>query len=303
MYITKIAFYPHGEMSTYVLKIWAGSTVLIQQPVTPSIDNWNYIDLDTPLMIDATQDLYIGYSCLNQPVGEYSAGYDEGPSVPGGDFINISGNWQSMHAISPEQFDFNWNIRAYVDWMEQPGNPVKPVQVEQYINPANTQPIAFKSPVALYPAFNPLTRSLVGYNIWRNYEIINETPIMETSYADLGLANDTYEYCVTANYGTECESAAVCGETSIIISVGMKELDNTMIRIYPNPANDDVNIMTTVQLKSIRMMNYTGQMIYSNQEVNSNEVVKINTSALEAGIYFIIVETNDGTYSKKVTIQ
>ncbi len=303
MSITKIKFWPHSELTTYVLKIWAGTTVLMEQPVTPTIDNYNTIDLDTPFMIDATQDLYIGYSCVNQPVGEYPAGYDQGPSVTGGDFINLSGNWQSMHAIAPTSYDFNWLIQAYVDWIVQPSAPVKPVQEKQFINPANTAPIACKSPSPQYSKLDAPERSLVGYNIWRNGAIINEAPITETSYADLELANDTYAYCVTANYGTECESEAVCGETSIVISVGMKEIDNSMVKIYPNPANDNVNIMTTVPLRSIRMMSYTGQMIYSNQDVDSNEIVKINTSSLEAGIYFIIVETNDGTYSKKVTIQ
>ena len=304
MYITQIALYPRGGLTTYALKIWAGpsSEVILQQLIDPTIETWNYIELDAPVLIDATQQLYIGYSCINQPAGDYPAGYDSGPMVPGGDMINISGAWQSMHSLSPT-YNFNWHIRAYVDWMNQPLNPGKPVQSEPVIYPLNAQLTVNSLPEPISAVFNPQTRSLVGYYVWRNGERINEDPITETSYADLGLANGSYLYCVTANYGTDCESEAVCGETEIIISVGLKELDNALIRIYPNPADDYVNIMTTVQLKSIRMMNYTGQIIFNSQEVNANELVKINTSSFETGIYFIIVETNDGTYSKKVTIQ
>ncbi len=300
MYITKIAFFPRGEMTGYAVKIWNSEGVLLEQSVTPSIENWNYVELNDPLMIDGAEALYVGYTCINQPVGEFPAGFDNGPVVTGGDLIRISGDWTTMGGLG---YSLNWNIQFYVDWMAQPGNPVRPVHVEHYGNPVISQPVVGTLPQAQNATFNAAGRSLVGYNVWRNGEVINETPVMETSYADLGLANDTYEYCVTANYGTDCESAAVCGETSIVISVGMKEIDNALVKIYPNPANDNVNIMTTVQLKSIRMMSYTGQMIYNDQDVESNEIVKINTSSLEAGIYFIIVESNDGTYSKKVTIQ
>lgn len=305
MYLTKIRFFPRSNVTEYALKVWWGSTLVVDQPVFPNINEWNLIDLDTPVMIDAAEDLLIGYTCIDQPAGQFPAGNDNGPAIAGyGDLIRFSGNdWQSMYSIDPTQFNFNWNIQGYLEWTTAPANPLVPLEDKIAINPEGSIPVRGFLPPAENPVFSAPMHALLGYNVWRNGEMLTETPITETSYADMGVENGSYEYCVTSNYGEDCDSEPVCGEEEIIISVGMPETNDGIITIYPNPSHGFVNIETTVQIKSIRMMNYSGQIVYSNSHLQPGKLTTISTAAFETGIYFIVVETNDGTFAKKITVQ
>jgi hypothetical protein len=300
MSVTQFAYFPRGIITSYAIKIWVGTTLVLEQPHLPNLVEWNYVDLDVPVYIDGTAELWIGYACIDQPTGEWPAGCDNGPAEAGyGDMISMSGGaWQSMSALG---FDLNWNIAGYVEWLDAPNKSLRPLNETAFSNPAGTMPVNGQMNQAINASFNAPTRELMGFNVWRNGDLLTASPISETSYADMGVANGAYEYCVTANYGTGCESDPICD--NVDITVGINEPDNSQISVYPNPAHGYINIETTVQIKSIKVMNYTGQTIFTNSTVKANEVTTINTSSFEAGIYFIMVETNDGTISKKITIQ
>jgi len=45
-----------------------------------------------------------------------------------------------------------------------------------------------------------------------------------------------------------------------------------------------------------------GQVVYVNNKVNSNEVLRVNVSSFEPGIYFIQAQTGNGMITKKLTI-
>ncbi|MBI9039536.1 MAG: T9SS type A sorting domain-containing protein [Bacteroidales bacterium] len=68
------------------------------------------------------------------------------------------------------------------------------------------------------------------------------------------------------------------------------------ILIYPNPANDIINISSTDEIKNVSIFNYVGQKIFNG---NSNQ---INSSNFETGIYLIRIETNNGIETQKITI-
>ena len=126
--------------------------------------------------------------------------------------------------------------------------------------------------------------------------------IADLFYDDLGLANGPYEYCITAVYYNEdCESEPVCD--NVDITVGIDELNNSYVNIYPNPANSFVNLEINREVNSITLLNNVGQMVYFNDNVNTNEVVVINTSAFEAGIYIVQLETTTGFITKKIAIK
>jgi hypothetical protein len=300
MSLTQFAYFPRGIITSYIIKVWLGNTLVVEQPDLPNLEEWNYRDLDTPVYIDGTQELWIGYECVDQPAGEFPAGCDDGPGVAGyGDMISLSGGaWQSMSGLG---FDLNWNIAGYVEWAGAPNSSLRPLNGTAFSNAAGTMPVAGHMEQATDATFSASSRSLVGFNVWRNGDLLTPSPIMETEYEDLGVPNGAYEYCVTANYGPDCDSEPVCDDVDI--TVGMDELDNSLVSIYPNPAHNYVTIESTVQIKSVRIMNYTGQLVYSNNTLNTNEVTTINTSSFDAGIYFITVETNDGMLTKKITVQ
>ena len=66
------------------------------------------------------------------------------------------------------------------------------------------------------------------------------------------------------------------------------------VNIYPNPANSFINIVAE-NIANVSVYNSIGQLVYS--ETIDNDVVKINTESWMNGMYFVNVETADGTKS------
>jgi hypothetical protein len=140
-------------------------------------------------------------------------------------------------------------------------------------------------------------RGLLGYNVYRNNSMINEELVTETTYFDEDLWGNTYTYYVKAVYD-EGESGP-SNEVTVVI-VGIDELERTA-NIYPNPATNMVNISSDVELKTVRVVNYTGQVVYT-ENAYSNRL-SINISNLAKGVYVLQLETASGWSSQKLVIE
>ncbi len=141
-------------------------------------------------------------------------------------------------------------------------------------------------------------RGLLGYNVYRNNVKINSSLVTVTEYLDSDLWGGTYTWYVTAVYD-EGESGPSNTVTEVI--VGIDETSNSNISIYPNPANGLVNIESPSTINSIRMMNYTGQMVY--QSTTPVNQVRINTADMPAGVYFLMIETGEGMINQKLVVK
>ncbi len=112
----------------------------------------------------------------------------------------------------------------------------------------------------------------------------------------------TFPVTLTAtNSNGETDSKTI---TINVASNSVDEIDNSNISIFPNPANNELFIAikgNNYTNTFVSIMNMTGQIIYS-QTTSSNDNVGIDISAIPSGIYFIKVETEKGTYSKKLSI-
>jgi Secretion system C-terminal sorting domain len=85
------------------------------------------------------------------------------------------------------------------------------------------------------------------------------------------------------------------------LSVGVQEnqLTNTIISIYPNPANDIVHINTSTSLvnESYAIINTLGQTVLNGKLENDN--TNINVQTLQSGIYFLQIGSKQ-TQSYKI---
>ncbi|MBI9036766.1 MAG: T9SS type A sorting domain-containing protein [Bacteroidales bacterium] len=86
------------------------------------------------------------------------------------------------------------------------------------------------------------------------------------------------------------------GEFSIV-NVTKSTIKENSITIFPNPAEDVINISSTNKIKNVAIYNFVGQKLYSGNDV------KIYTDNFKSGIYIIKVETNEGTITEKITIK
>jgi len=86
------------------------------------------------------------------------------------------------------------------------------------------------------------------------------------------------------------------GEFSIV-NITKSIAKEKSITIYPNPAENVINIYSPNQINNITIFNFVGQKVY-----NGNDV-KINTSNFTSGVYIIKVETTEGSIIEKITIK
>ena len=69
---------------------------------------------------------------------------------------------------------------------------------------------------------------------------------------------------------------------------------------YPNPAKDQLIVEASAQINSVKIYDIVGKQVINN--LYGDQSVKINTSSLRNGIYFITVETASGVKTQKINI-
>jgi len=148
-------------------------------------------------------------------------------------------------------------------------------------------------------------RGVIGYNVYRNGELITPTPITDTTLVDVVDTNGTYCYVVKAvheGYNSTTIESAASNEVCKTLNVGIIDNQLASLKVYPNPAKDFVNVETTKDIRSIEMINYLGQSVYK-QAVDGKGVYKINTRQLESGVYFIrFIDAKGIVTTERVTI-
>ncbi|MCB2222407.1 MAG: leucine-rich repeat domain-containing protein [Bacteroidetes bacterium] len=108
--ITQLRFFLTNPLPTVKIKVWTGpdTTEVYSQDVTTfNVNDWTEIDFDTPVTIDASEELWFGLY-VDMPEPGPVMGTDSGPAIDGyGNLYNIYGNWYS-------DFNLNWNIQAKI---------------------------------------------------------------------------------------------------------------------------------------------------------------------------------------------
>ncbi|MBO4381994.1 MAG: T9SS type A sorting domain-containing protein [Bacteroidales bacterium] len=86
--------------------------------------------------------------------------------------------------------------------------------------------------------------------------------------------------------------------------------DNTLsgMQLYPNPASDNVNVVFSSKEDAnatLTIHNLMGQQVYSESIAiqEGSNVVKINTSNFQAGVYMVNIKSNQGTTTQKLIVR
>jgi len=326
--VTKISFFPSSAGSAiFRARIWegaAGNNLIADQDI-PSViyDQWNTVDLATPVLIDVSRDLWIGLYVSD--FSGYVVGTDSGPAIDGsGNMVQYPDGaaWVTLLSADPG-LDYNWNIQAYVESLK---SATQPVILPQPVIPELSGPLTLKvqkvgKGIRFIPGENPgrpkNNSILMGYNVWRTdstgdtstFHKINSALVVDTSYTDIfpdGSAG-VYNYYVTAVMNDSATNTFLCespGTNRLIVSVpavGIGSKQPGGINIFPNPSTDIINVSSDQTISSIAVINYTGREVYTRNNVNSKST-HLNVSALPAGIYFIKVNQDKGTGISKITV-
>ena len=178
-----------------------------------------------------------------------------------------------------------------------------PVSVSFTIQKDSTQPHVWN----VYPNYPPETVDV--YWLWGDQ---SGSSGFYPSYTYLN--PNIYNVCVTAYTSSGCSAnfcltdslyriAASTYDSVVQINVlqnqttGIKQISNTnTIKIYPNPANNKITIDAN-DILDVKLFDVLGKQITSTK---TNEV---DVSNLPNGVYFIQVQTKQGTTTQKVIVQ
>ncbi|PKP54145.1 MAG: hypothetical protein CVT92_01040 [Bacteroidetes bacterium HGW-Bacteroidetes-1] len=222
-FLTRVLFVPREAACTYSVRVWTGGAIsgpenlVVDQLVTnPVIGSWNEIFLDIPVLIDSSQELWIGFR--NNTTTGHPAGTDAGPAVDGkGNMINLAGNgWQTLLQVAPT-LNYNWSIRGLVE-----STDLRFTELLMPLDEPDRGSLNGSLTSAMSDDRNVLTepRILNGYNVYRNGQKINTQVISGMSYNDNNLDIGNYDYFVTSVWSNGCES-----EPSNIVNVVVEEMD------------------------------------------------------------------------------
>ncbi len=128
-----------------------------------------------------------------------------------------------------------------------------------------------------------------------------------------GIANDTYAQGIghftvttagTYYFGFHAYSDAdmyrlLIDDINIAVDTKVDETTLTS-RIYPNPATSNIRIESNSVIKMVRIVNVLGQEVYS--QAAANRGLEVNVSNLNDGVYFVTIETANGTKTSKINI-
>ncbi|MCX6247510.1 MAG: T9SS type A sorting domain-containing protein [Bacteroidetes bacterium] len=332
--VTKIKFWPNSQSGsgspTFRLRIWEGpmaATMVVDQAVASvTFDAWNEIALTTPHPINIGAEMWVGLEIV-QAAGGYPAGIDAGPAVDNyGDWWYDGTTWATIFSIGN---DYNWNLQAYVEPGKKDASSA-PIVLTQLpinnpkgmlprmgsINTTNKNTSSNTGTGRIAP-LSPMGSQLMGYNIYRTDDNTTSPfnkiggPVQSLTYADVHPSTTepttTWKYYVTSVFQDSLHPGPILCEglsdtiTITFPAVGINDLTNSGLMIYPNPANEVVNVSSTSDIKTIEVHNFIGQMIYSNNNVNLKKV-ELNVSTFKTGVYFVKVTTATGTRTTKVTV-
>ena len=158
------------------------------------------------------------------------------------------------------------------------------------------------APPTLYLSWNkPENGTPVGYDVYVDGELMADN-LNDTYYS-----NEDEDICYNAKTA-EVVAVYEDGKTSVGVAMiivrdtNVEETTCGNISVYPNPAKDVVRLSTdNGQQTTVRIYNILGMLI-EEIEINSNET-EINVSDYNPGIYFISIETENGSVTKKIVVE
>lgn len=100
-------------------------------------------------------------------------------------------------------------------------------------------------------------------------------------------SDDVFAICFSSNY----------------LSVSEQNLNSYDLIVYPNPTASNLVINSNFEIDVIRITNTLGQNVFAITHHYESKSMTIDVSKLEDGIYFLTVECENGTASKRLLIQ
>jgi hypothetical protein len=215
---------------------------------------------------------------LDNPVfiegGDIWVGYwltsNGGSFTPGCDEgpVNLDGDWFAtgpgwQHLSNNPDLQYNWNIRANLT-----GSPIT-----KWLSTDITEGTLAGS------ESTDITMTLDATDL--DSDIYSGKLVVRSN----DLANDMVSKTITMN---------------VIVGVDENGIEENVV-VYPNPASDYLRIGTNGEISNIRIVNTIGQVVLDQNVGSSNYT--LSTENMPKGVYFVNIETLNGTTTQKVIVE
>lgn len=110
------------------------------------------------------------------------------------------------------------------------------------------------------------------------------------------------DFIVTLTGCITCTDTVLCNSSNqlVSISVGIDEYYKFPVLIYPNPASHSIFIQTENRMNLFYLQDVTGKLLLQGSFNSSSTQIEINS--LDAGIYFLNLQNEQGSVTKKVQV-
>jgi hypothetical protein len=131
-----------------------------------------------------------------------------------------------------------------------------------------------------------------------NGSFINENS-PSTRVNDLQLGNNTFRWTVTSDNCTDYDEVSVLYDDNS----GLNLQNSRKVLVYPNPAENEIIVKTDLeQMSKISISDLNGVNVLI-KEFLPIQSIRLNISALEAGIYILSIHTKTGVFQSKLVIK
>jgi hypothetical protein len=122
---------------------------------------------------------------------------------------------------------------------------------------------------------------------------------VDVNFDASALAVGSYNADLIVNNNDPENPQIIIGVTLDVL-VGINENDKIGVMIYPNPVVDFVNVKSDHKILSVELISMMGQRIEW-KEINASQG-QISTSDLQPGTYILKVDMENGTVTKRITV-
>ena len=107
-----------------------------------------------------------------------------------------------------------------------------------------------------------------------------------------------YDVTLTATSDLGCTNSI----TQVVSAIDIVELDNRSFHIFPNPANDFIQIESSFHTLA-RITDVTGRILTDNFIIQSNQVLSYDVSTLSTGFYFLESVEGDTIFRERFVVE
>ena len=283
--------------------------------ISPALDAtlWEcsavWLDFDIKLVdrnVTSTEfmTVEIYYDGLWHQVGEYKNSGSFGFTTEHINIDAVRGKGFKIRFRAHGEDSYNL-MHWYLDNIKAYGVCLPPSALEWDLNPEEIE-LNWQAPC----------ENVSGYNVFRSdstgnppFTKLNQDLVTGTEYLDnpsYWNPDASYRYFVTAvtvdsiNTGILCESGS-SDTIFVAFPVGIPCLNPDDIKVFPNPAQQQFTVASTIPMMRLELSNNIGNILFS-KDCQQSTTENVTTQGMSAGLYFLKVSTLRGTAVKKVFI-